>query len=99
MIELMKIKRECAVCPTKIWEVTGEKLRKTPEYNEVDVRLDNLSKMTVGVCSKHLKPKKSDLDIMTEKSHQGWLEEVAFGIGNEDWVKNTGLKLKVTGVI
>lgn len=94
----MKLKTECSVCQTKIWEHNGIKLTKTPEYNELDVRLNDLSKMTVGVCSKHLKPKKLELDMMTEKTHQGWLEEVHLGIGDEDWVKNTGLKLKIVGI-
>lgn len=99
MIENLKTKTECAICPVKLWEVKGMKLKKTKEYNEIDVQLSDLSRMTIGVCSKHLKPKKLDLKIMTEKNRQGWLEEVAFGIGSEDWVKNYGLKLKITGVM
>lgn len=99
MIELMKQKQECGLCQTKIWEVAGEKLRKTDEYNEVDVQLDNQSKMTVGVCSRHAKPKDKDLPIMTEKIHQGWLEELAFGVGNTDWVNQIGLKINIIGVL
>ncbi len=99
MIELMKQKQECGLCQTKIWEVAGEKLRKTDEYNEVDVQLDNQSRMTVGVCHAHSTVKEEDLSIMTEKIHQGWLEELAFGIGNESWVKNTGLKINIIGVL
>lgn len=98
MITEMKIKKECAVCPTKIWTVVGMKLKKSEEYNEVDVRLNNDSKMTVGVCSKHTKPKRLELEMITEKNMQGWLEEVAFGIGNEAWVKDQGINLKVVGV-
>lgn len=99
MIELMKQKQECGLCQTKIWEVVGEKLKKTDEYNEVDVQLDNQSKMTVGVCRRHVKPKQSDLPIMTEKAHQGWLEELAFGVGNKEWVDSVGLKINIIGVM
>src|SRR3990167_7167012 len=98
MIESLEIKIQCAVCPTRIWEVSGMRLKKTPEYHEIDVRLNNSSKMTVGVCSQHLKPKKLELAMMTEKIHQGWLEELAFGLGNEEWVRTEGTILKVTGV-
>ena len=93
----MKTKQECSVCSVKIWEYNGVKLKKTDEYNEIDVALDNLSKMTIGVCSRHLKPSKLELQMITEKTHQGWLEEVALGVGDEEWVKNTGLNLKVVG--
>lgn len=98
MINLMKQKQECLVCPTQIWATQGMKLKKTPEYNEVDVLLDNDSKMTAGVCSKHTKPKDLELKIMTEKTRQGWLEEVAFGVGNEEWVQTVGIKLNIVGV-
>lgn len=94
----MKLKAECAACPVKIWEIVDSKFKKTKEYNEIDVKLNDLSKMTVGVCPKHLKPRKLDLQIMTEKIHQGWLEEIAFDIGNKEWVKNTGLNLEIVGV-
>lgn len=97
-MENLKRKTECAVCDTKIWEHNGVKLVKTSEYNEIDAQMSDLSKMTVGVCSKHLTPKKLELDIMTEKTHQGWTEEVVFGLGNDEWVKEVGLKLKIVGV-
>lgn len=98
LMDTMKIKQECSVCSIKIWEHNGVKLKKTAQYNEIDVRLNDLSKMTIGVCSKHLKPRKLELDMMTEKAHQGWLEEVALGIGNEEWVRDKGLKLEIVGV-
>lgn len=98
MVDMMKIKTECAVCPTKIWKFNGVKLKKTPEYNELDVKLNDLSNMTVGVCSQHLSPKKLELTTMTEKIHQGWLEEVALGVGEEQWVKEKGLKLEVVSL-
>lgn len=98
MIDLMKIKTECSICPTKIWEYNGAKLKKTSEYNEAIVKLNNLSNMKIGVCSKHLKPKKAELDMITEKNMQGWLEEVALGIGNKQWLMDIGSKLKVVEV-
>ena len=98
MISEMKTKKECGVCQTRIWEVRGEKLRKTSEYGEIDVLLSNDSKMTVGVCSKHHEPKDLELAIITEKTHQGWLEEVAFGIGNKKWVKEVGVNLTAVGI-
>lgn len=97
-MENFKTKTECAVCPTKIWHYDGVRLKKTEEYNEIEVKLNILSKMTVGVCSKHLTPQKKDLKTMTNKIHQGWLEELALGIGNEQWVRDEGLKLQVVGV-
>lgn len=93
----IKIKTECSVCPTKIWEYSGIKFKKTSEYHEADVKMSDLSTMTIGVCSRHRKLKKSDYPIVTEKTHQGWLEEVAFGIGHDSWVKNKGIHLKVVG--
>lgn len=93
----MKIKTECSVCPTKIWYFNGAKLKKTNEYHEVDVIMNDGSSMTTGVCSKHTNPKKLEITMMTEKLHQGWLEEVAFGIGNEEWVRDKGMSLAVTG--
>ena len=94
----LKTKLECSVCDTRIWEpgVTGYK--KSAEYNEVIVKLNDLSKMTIGVCSKHKEPTKSDLDKMTLKTLDGWLEEVANGIGNQEWVTNIGSKIKIVGV-
>lgn len=97
-IQNFKIKTECSLCPTKIWEYNGIKLKKTSEYHEATVKMDNLSQMKIGVCAAHSKIKKSDLPIIEAKTKQGWLEEVALGIGNEDWVKKTGSKLKVVGV-
>lgn len=98
-MEHMKIKTQCAICPINIWEYTGVKMKKTSEYNEIEVRLNDLSKMKVGVCSKHLKPKKMELDMMTEKNMQGWLEELALGIGDKDWVQNVGSKLKAVSLV
>jgi len=98
MTENFRIKTECAVCPTKIWRLEGTRLKKTEEYHEIKVRLNDLSNMTVGVCSKHIKLDKTGLTLMTEKIHQGWLEEVALGIGNEGWVRNKGTSLEVVGV-
>jgi hypothetical protein len=98
MIGLMNIKTECTVCDTKIWENDGQKLKKSPEYNEVDVMLNDSSKMKVGVCSKHTKPKKPELDIITKKNFQGWMEEIALGVGSEVWVKSVGKELRVTGL-
>lgn len=92
----LKTKLECSICPAKIWD--GEKkLKKTAEYNEIDVKLDNGSKMTIGVCSEHIKPKKAELKKMEEKNRLGWQEEVDLGIGNEAWVKE-GLKLQIVGI-
>ena len=98
MVEHTKIKNQCSVCETRIWEYDGVKIKKTPEYHETDVALNNGTLMTTGVCSKHTRPKGVDFAIMTEKMHQGWLEEVAFGIGNKQWVDSVGMKLEVTGV-
>lgn len=93
----MKIKTECALCPQKIWEYNGIKFRKTEEYNETEVKLNDLSTMVVGVCSAHIKLKKSDYPLVTEKMHQGWLEELAFGIGHDEWIKTKGMQLEVVG--
>jgi hypothetical protein len=54
--------------------------------------------MKVGVCSKHTKPKKPELDIITKKNFQGWMEEIALGVGSEVWVKSVGKELRVTGL-
>lgn len=94
----MKIKKQCSVCETPIWYFDGVKIRKTDEYREATVSLNDGSKMTIGVCRNHFQPSKEDFDKITEKTHQGWLEEVAFGVGKPDWVKQVGMKLKVTGV-
>lgn len=98
MLDNFKIKTECAVCSTKIWAYDGFKLKKTDEYNEATVKLNNLSNMAVGVCGRHSKLKKSDLPIITEKNHQGWLEEVALGIGKKEWVNEVGSKLRAVGI-
>lgn len=95
----MTTKLECGVCTTPIWHRVGGKLKRTPEYNEVIVNLSNLSKMSVGVCSKHTKPTKLELNMITEKTQQGWLEEVASGEGNEDWVRNCGVHLKAVSLV
>lgn len=97
-MEHTKIKKECLVCPVNIWEYNGVKLKKTPEYNETHVKLNNGSKMKIGVCSQHISPKKKDYPVMTEKNRQGWLEELALGIGNKKWVMEHGSKLEVIGV-
>jgi hypothetical protein len=54
--------------------------------------------MKVGVCAKHQKPLVADMPNMTKKAHDGWLEEVAMGSGNVDWVQNKGLKLNIIGI-
>jgi hypothetical protein len=96
----LKYKRECSVCSTQIFDYDAKtgKLRKNDEYREVDVLLDNNSVMTTGVCTKHESPTNEELSIITEKVHKGWLEEVAYGIGNKAWVNNTGLNLNVVGL-
>lgn len=94
----MKYKMSCGVCDTRIWRLVDEKMRKTDEYHEVDVKLDNGSKMTVGVCSRHTKLDGLGLRLMTERLHDGWKEELAFGLGNEEWVREVGDKLIVSGV-
>lgn len=98
MLEKMKIKQECAVCPTKIRDVVGDKFKRNSEYNEAEVVLNNKSKMIVGVCLKHSELKRSDLRSITSKVRKGWLEELAFGVGNEPWVRETGVNLTVVGV-
>lgn len=97
MLEHLKVKTECAACDTPIWAYNGIKLKKTDNYQEIDVDVSDGSKMRVGVCPRHTAPKKLDLQVMTEKIHQGWLEEVAFGIGNKEWVEAKGLHLEITG--
>jgi len=99
MIQKMKIKLECAVCDIPIKERVGDKLEKTRQYNEAQVELSDGSYMTVGVCFKHKKPTKAQLEKITTKTHLGWMEEVELGIGNLDWVNNRGFKLKVVGLV
>lgn len=94
----LKYPFECSVCDTKIRRTTGTGVERTGEYNEIDVVLNNLSTMTVGVCSKHRKPKRLELVMIAEKAKKGWMEEVAFGIGNEAWVRRVGMGLEVVGV-
>lgn len=89
----MKYKKECVLCPTEIWSSHNGRLKKNDEYGEARVRLDNGSIMTVGVCTKHREVKVSELPLIMAKVQQGWTEEVAFGIGNEAWVQNVGMKL------
>lgn len=98
MVGQMKYIKECGLCDTKIHEVVNGKLRRTGEYHEVDVTLSDLSKMTVGVCSVHTEPAREQLPLISNKVKQGWMEEVSFGIGNEEWVQSVGLKLEITGV-
>lgn len=98
MIELLKYPYECTVCDTKIRHYSRGKIKKLPEYNEIEVQLNDLSKMKVGVCPAHTKPKKLELQIIMEKTRHGWAEEVAFGIGNAEWVSNRAPKLEITGV-
>lgn len=100
-MENMKIKNECAICDTKIreFDVLKNKLKKTPEYNEITVKLNDLSNMKVAVCSKHLKPNKLQLATIMDKTQKGWLEELALGIGNKQWVMNIGSKLKVISLV
>jgi len=97
----LKSKRECSVCTTVIfdWDPKTDKLRTNEEYNEVEVELNDRSRMRTGVCSKHTALSKKDLPTITEKTHKGWLEEVAYGIGNAEWVKHKGLSLEVVGIV
>lgn len=99
MIEHFRVKNECAVCATPIWQYDGIKRKKTEQYNEASVMLNNESRMTVGVCNSHKQLKQFDLPLITEKARQGWLEEVALGIGKKEWVNNVGLKLEAVGVV
>lgn len=92
------IKTECAVCEAKIWKIVNGKLRKTSIYTESTVELSDGSLMKVGVCNRHEKPDQTELSAITTKTHKGWLEEVALGIGNSEWVEQEGLKLSVIGV-
>lgn len=98
MVQNFRVKLECAVCPTRIWDSTGTHLKKTGEYNEVDVRLSDGTLMTTGVCSEHVALKGGDLLKMTEKMRKGWLEEVALNIGDGGWVHGKGVKLVVEAV-
>lgn len=95
---LVKIKLECSVCDTPIWEKDVQGYKKSSEYNEIVVKLNDLSNMKIGVCSKHINPNKKDLKKMTQKTLDGWLEEVALGMGNKEWVNNIGSKLIIVGV-
>lgn len=96
----LKNKRECGVCSTAIFDYdsTTGKLKKSSEYNEVDVKMSDKSVMTLGVCSKHTELAETDYSLITKKVHDGWREEVAYGIGNKAWVEKTGLNLTVVGV-
>lgn len=98
MVSFTENEVECSVCSTAIWRFDGRRLKKTEEYNEVDVRLNNESIMTVGVCSGHTEPTEAELDTITQKAHQGWLEEVERGVGEKSWVKDVGLNLRVVGL-
>lgn len=96
----MKYPYECAFCSTKIrLLVAPNKVVKLPGYNEVTVRLNDGSKMVLGVCEKHTRPNRLELLLATRKVKKGWKEEVKFGVGNVDWVRRAGLKLKIVGVV
>lgn len=94
----LKTKAECMACPTKIWQNINGKYKKNDEYHEVDMRLDNNTVMTIGVCAKHQQIDLSDLPHINQKLQQGWLEEVALGIADEAWVKDKANNLTVIGV-
>lgn len=98
MITEMKITLECGVCATPIRERVGKKVKKTSEYREIVVNLNNLSRMSVGVCSKHTSPTKLELDMITQKVRQGWMEEVALGVGNREWVESRGVNIKAVSL-
>lgn len=98
MMETMKYAFECAVCETKIRVIEDGRLIKTEDYNEIELKLNTLSFITVGVCSKHTKPKKDELVQIEKKVKLGWQEEIERGIGNPEWVKNTGMHLKIVGI-
>lgn len=98
MIEL-STKAECIVCPTKIWEQSGRKYKKTAQYHEIDTELNNGSTMTVGVCPKHQILSPEDIPTLNEKLQQGWLEELTLGIGDRKWIKEKANKLTVIGTI
>lgn len=98
MIDTMKYPFECVLCDTKVREIRNGRMVKNDEYNEVEFKLNTLSKMTTAVCSKHKNPKKSDFPKAEKKVKLGWQEEVDRGVGSREWVHNTGLKLKITGV-
>lgn len=99
MVGQMKYPKECALCETPVHDLVDGKLRRNGEYHEVTLALSDLSKMKVAVCSMHAEPAKDQLPLIAMKVKQGWMEEVAFGIGNESWVRETGMKLEVTGVV
>ena len=94
----VRIKLECSVCTTPIWQKADIGYEKSPEYNELVVKLNDLSKMKIGVCSKHTEPNKKDLTKMNQKILEGWIEEVALGIGNKEWVDSIGSKIKIMEV-
>jgi len=96
----LKNKRECGVCNIAIFDYDSKTgtLKKSDEYNEIDVKMSDKSVMTLGVCSKHTKLEEGDYSTITKKVHDGWREEVAYGIGNKAWVEKTGLNLAVVGV-
>jgi len=56
MVEQMRLKQECAVCPVKVHQVVNGKLRRTDEYKEIDLKMSDLSVMRVAVCSQHTDP-------------------------------------------
>jgi hypothetical protein len=95
-----KYKRECSVCDTKIhdFDKLTNKYKKNGEYHELEVELSDHSIMTVGVCSAHKSAGEQEFPVMTDRVHRGWLEEVAAGTGNKQWVKEVGLNLEVVAV-
>lgn len=95
MIREMKYPKECTLCETQTKHVVDGKLKNTEEYNEVFLKLNNGSKMKVAVCNKHKDPKDEDYPKVMDKVRMGWAEEVAFGVGNEDWVKTIGKQLEI----
>lgn len=94
-----KVKDECMVCPVKIWDASKGVRKKTDQYHETDTQLDDGTIMTIGVCAKHQKIDLNDIPRINQKLQQGWLEEVALGLGDAEWVKNKAHKLTVIGAI
>lgn len=95
----MRLRYQCAVCPTTIREAVNGKIKKNHEYNVIDVELNIGSLMAVGVCSKHTQPTTKELSTMDDKIHRGWDEEVAIGVGNKEWVEQVAPKLVIVGTV
>lgn len=94
----MKYPFECSLCETKIREFVNGKIRKTEEYNEIDLKINDGSNMTTAVCSKHTKPRTLDFPKIMRKIQAGWQEEVDHGLGNKEWVETIGSKIIITGL-